>query len=185
MAFSWETNKQQTRWEKGGGDKTETQQRGSGKESKERGQKVVREGTQKHNGDTPRQIELPAWSEEWRFEANRWQIVYENANWFVAEKHKSLTKAKPLFLYFLTKQRTFKRSWMSSDEHARTNPSRAHIAAQRDWGLSGEQTCIVVKKKSWQTNKQINKQTVEGSVCVDWIGLESLSLQLTFPSQPS
>ena len=57
--------------ERGGGDKTETQQHGSGKESKERWQKVVREGTQKHNGDTPRQIELPAWSEEWRFEANR------------------------------------------------------------------------------------------------------------------
>lgn len=57
--------------ERGGKDKTETQLRGSGKESKERGQKVVREGTQKHNGDTPRQIKLPAWSEERRFEADR------------------------------------------------------------------------------------------------------------------
>ena len=54
---------------------------------------------------------------------------------------------------------------MSSDEHARTNPSRAHIAAQRDWGLSGEQTCIVVKTKKL-TNKQTNKQTNSGRFCL-------------------
>ena len=65
VAFRWETNKQQTGREKRW-DKTETQQRGSKKESKERRQKIVREGTQKHNADTPRLIELPAWREETR-----------------------------------------------------------------------------------------------------------------------
>lgn len=71
LSVEKQTNSKQGARKGGGEDKTETQLRGSGKESKERGQKVVREGTQKHNGDTPRQIELPAWSEERRFEADR------------------------------------------------------------------------------------------------------------------
>ena len=92
VAFSWETNKQQTGRDKVW-DKTETQQRGTKlkRNSVEARRRAKRGGKnckrRKHNADTPQQIELPSWREETRIHGcsslyTLWERPLTNSNLF-------------------------------------------------------------------------------------------------------